>query len=260
MTDERIIAYLLEELPEEQLEQFEDECFAEETWPEQLKLVEEDLIDAYLRNELEPERRERFKHNYLTTEAREERVIMAAALLRHVDERQSGARRDLAIQQTAPDKPGLTEQLRAFWGSRPWALRTALALGLVAILAGAWWFFYPRTRSVQTFATLTLNISRSDRAEGAQAGKVRLPLGADALRISLTLPAQLPEAVRYRAELDTESGETRSLEIAGHDAQSVIVVIPAAQLKRGQFALNLYAIKSDGTEQPISGSYFFIVE
>ena len=52
MTDERIIAYLLEELPEDDLERFEDECFAQESWPAQINLVEEDLIDAYLRNEL----------------------------------------------------------------------------------------------------------------------------------------------------------------------------------------------------------------
>jgi anti-sigma factor RsiW len=49
------------------------------------------LIDAYLRNELTPERRQRFEQNYLTTEARRERVAMAAALLRHVDERRAAA-------------------------------------------------------------------------------------------------------------------------------------------------------------------------
>src|SRR6201989_587549 len=85
MTEERIIAYLLEELPEEEAERFEDECFADESRPEQIKLAEEDLIDEYLRGGLTPERRRRFEENYLTTDARAERVRMAAALLRHVD-------------------------------------------------------------------------------------------------------------------------------------------------------------------------------
>ena len=67
------------ELPEEDLERFEDECFAQERWPELIDLAEEDLIDAYLRNDLTPERRRRFEQNYLTTEARLERVSMAAA-------------------------------------------------------------------------------------------------------------------------------------------------------------------------------------
>src|SRR5882724_9609551 len=86
MTDERIIAYLLEELPEEDLEQFEDDCFVQENWPAQIELVEEELIDSYLRNELDSERRKRFEQNYLTTQARHDRVSIAAALLRHIDE------------------------------------------------------------------------------------------------------------------------------------------------------------------------------
>src|SRR5215210_4154430 len=99
MTDENIIAYLLEELPDEDAEQFEDACFAEESWPSRLDLAEEDLIDAYLRNELTPERRQRFERNYLTTPAREERVILAAALLRQVDEHPFAAQ---AVAATPP--------------------------------------------------------------------------------------------------------------------------------------------------------------
>ena len=103
MTDERIIAYLLKELPEEELEQFEDECFDQESWPSQLNLVEEDLIDAYLRDELTQERRQRFERNYLITEARQERVMMAAALLRHIDDaHRVGAEATVAAPPTAP--------------------------------------------------------------------------------------------------------------------------------------------------------------
>src|SRR3712207_2093541 len=91
MTDERIIAYLLNELSEEESEQFEDECFAAEAWPPEINLAEEDLIDAYLRNELTAERRQRFEQNYLTTEERQERVRVAAALLHHIDERNAAS-------------------------------------------------------------------------------------------------------------------------------------------------------------------------
>src|SRR5215212_3878191 len=99
MTDERIIAYLLEELPEKDIEQFEDECFAQEDWPTEIDAVEKELIDAYLRDELTPERQQRFEQNYLITEARQERVVMAAALLRHIDEY------DAASKTAAPAPP-----------------------------------------------------------------------------------------------------------------------------------------------------------
>lgn len=255
MTDERIIAYLLEELPEQELEQFEDECFAQETWPEQLNLVEEDLIDAYLRAELTQEQRQHFERNYLTSEARKERVIIAAALLRHVDEHQTVATATASIQPTGQT---WTERLHAFWNSRTWAIRAVPALIVLLILIGAWWVSRPRGPSPQTFATLTLNISSSNRADGAQAGKVKLPF--DALRISLSIPERLPPAIRYRVELENINGETKPVEIAGQDAQSVSVVIPAEELTRGQYALKLFATKADGSEQRIPGSYFFAVE
>ena len=257
MTDERIIAYLLEELPEEDLEQFEEECFAQENWPTQINLVEEDLIDAYLRYELSQEQRQRFERNYLTTEARQERVMMAAAFLRHVDEFRD-AKETVAV---ALPKSTWTERFRALGGSQTWVLRAVAALSVVAIITITLWLYLSREPSPQTFATLTLTISAGNtRAEGAQAGKVNLPLSASALRISLMLPEGLPPSVRYRVELVNDNGETKPLEVAGQDAQTVTVVIPAVQLARGPYALRLFMTEADGTEQRVQGSYFFTVE
>ncbi len=257
MTDERIIAYLLEELPEDELERFEDVCFAQESWPTEINLVEEDLIDAYLRNELTPERRRLFERNYLITEARRERVTMAAALLRHVDEHNAASRTVVAVP---PAEPTWSERFRAFWNSQTLGLRAATAIAVVAVIAGALWLSFFRAPSPRTFATLTLTISNNNRAEGAQAGKVKLPPDVEALKISLTLPQQSPPAARYRVVLENDNGEAKSAEVAGNDAQSVLVVIPSAQLARGQYALKLFAIKPDGSEQRINGSYYFTVE
>src|SRR5258708_25952561 len=122
MTDERIIAYLLEELPEDDLEQFEDDCFAQESWPTQIELVEEELIDSYLRNELDSERRRRFEENYLTTQARQERVSIAAALLRHIDESNTAHNR---VVPEPPTEKTLIERIGAFWSGQVLGLRVA---------------------------------------------------------------------------------------------------------------------------------------
>jgi methionine-rich copper-binding protein CopC len=254
MADERITAYLLEELPKDDLERFEDECFAGENWPTQLDMAEEDLIDAYLRNELTPERRRRFELNYLTTETRQERVSIAAALLRHIDEHNAASKTEVAVTPIS-----WAERFGAFWNSRTSGFRAATAIATVVVVAGSVWFF-SRVPSPRTFATLTLTVSSNTRAEGAQTGKVTLPLNAEALKISLTMPPQSPSAERYRVELENENGDTRSLEEAGKDAQSVLVVIPSAQLSRGQYALKVFVTKTDGTERRINGSYFFVVE
>lgn len=264
MTDERIIAYLLEELPEAESEQFEDECFAQESWPTRINLVEEDLIDAYLRDELTQEQRQHFEQNYLTTEARQERVMMAAALLRHfekcdaVSESFEGVSESL--EDVKPNEGNWTRRFLAFWSGPSRTLRAATAFAVVALIACALWLALSRAPSPKTFASLTLAISlNNNRAEGAPAGKVTLPLNADALRISLKLPEQPASPARYRVELENDNGETTPLEIAGQEAQSVTVIIPAAQLARRQYALKLYAVNADGTEQRINGSYFFTV-
>jgi hypothetical protein len=256
MTEERIIAYLLKELPEEELEQFEDECLAQESWPAEISLAEEELIDAYLRKELTQEQRGRFERNYLTTEARRERVAMSAALLRHLDERCAAAR----TEPVAPSEPTLMERLRAFWSAQSWALPAVAACVVVAVIAGALWLTLFRAPQYGTFATLTLSISQSNRADSSQAARVRLPLGADALKISLTLPERVPAGTGYRAELENEAGETKPLEIAGQDARSVAVVMPGSELSRGRYAIKLFVKRQDKTEERVAGSYFFTVE
>jgi len=70
MTDERITAYLLQELTEEEAERFEEQCFALDEWPSQLESAEQELIDAYLHDGLGKDQRLRFEKNYLTTDVR----------------------------------------------------------------------------------------------------------------------------------------------------------------------------------------------
>jgi hypothetical protein len=107
-----------------------------------------------------------------------------------------------------------------------------------------------------------LTASRNERGEGDQPTVIKLPLKADALKISLQLlnPAVLKTAARYRVELENDNGEKKALETSGHDGQSVVVVIPGAELKRGQYFLRVFAVQADGAEQRIPGSYLLTVD
>jgi hypothetical protein len=257
MTDERIIAYLLEELPEDDLERFEEECFAQESWPVELTLVEEDLIEAYLRNELPAERRRRFEQKYLVTEAGRERVSMAAALLRHVDEHHNAAQQHRAVP---PPEPTWTERFRALWNRQRRGFSAALALVTITIILGTIWISRQPTSSPQSFAAVTLTISNSNRADAAQIGKLKLSPETEALKVSLTLPQPQPAELRYRVELDNATGEKKVSKVIGQNSQSVEVLVPTAQLAREQYAFRLFAIKPDSSEQRISGSYFLLIE
>jgi hypothetical protein len=258
MDDERIVAYLLGELPEEESERFEEECyFAGEDWPEEVRAAEHDLVDAYLRKELTPEQRQHFEQNYLISDERLRRVATAAALLSHV--------KTIGEEKTSEQGYGWPSWLGGFlagWQRQSWGMRAGLAVGVVAVVLGAVWLARTtRTGAPRNFATLTLTITDSNRAEGSRAARVRLPPDADALRVHLRLPdAPAAQTVRYRVELVNEEGAVSSFESVGQDAEAVTVDVPAARLTRGQYALRLFMVGPDGAERRASGLYNFVVE
>jgi hypothetical protein len=87
----------------------------------------------------------------------------------------------------------------------------------------------------------------------------KLPLGADALKLVLPLPAGTSPAAAYRAELQTSKGLTEVVEIEGQDERSVTVVIPEARLRPGRYAVQLQAVAADKTERTV-GDYLFDIE
>ena len=244
MTDERTTAYLLNELAEPEAELFEDECFAQPEWPDmELESAEEDLIYAYIKNELSPERRRRFEENYLTTEARRERVLFARSIM------------DVVCQPKPTWRQRLVDSFKslAFTSQFPVPKFAAIVLAAGLIATVAW--FALRTKPPQTFLPLNLMISTDTRGESSRAQIVQLPLKEDALRITLTLP----EPGEYRVQWDDIKGTRKYLEIEKQDAKSISVIIPAGELTPGQYALKLVPKSTNETAEPLLGSYLFEV-
>ena len=247
MTDDRITAYLLQELTEEEAERFEEQCFAQEEWPAELESAEQELIDAYLRKELSKGRQRRFKENYLTTDARKARVLTAQSFHQ-------------VLCPVPRQKATLSEKLQAFW-QRRLVPQAALALLFLAISASLLVPLLRERQSPQTFKHLDLAMSSSDRATGNHTGKVTLPLGADALKIHLELPEQSADAAGYRVKWETVNDSLGELKIESQDAEYVVVVIPATSLSPGRYVLKLFIINRDGsTKESVSGYYYFTAE
>jgi anti-sigma-K factor RskA len=242
---QRIRQYLLGQVSDGAREDIERGLLADDEVFAELLMIEDELTDEYVNGCLSPDDRANFESHFLATPERQEDLRFARALNRYVTTNTSA----LGDLVTPPGSWVLTRQAR----------RLAAAVAVVVIMAGALWFFFARQQTPPTYLTLTLTISPNTREEGVQAAKIG-PLGKQTLRLFLRLPNPSPPATGYRVKLLDTNGESRSLKIAGQDAQSVAVEIPAAQLQRGQYALNLIAIKSDGTEQRITGCYYFTVE
>ena len=248
MTQERITAYLLEELSEREAEQFEEECFA--LPPEDLESAEDELIEAYVHNELSPERHRRFEEKYLITEARKDRVLLAKSFVRVV---------------CSPDPPKFiwTDRVRRFWNTQTLTPRYASAAAVVLLGVAVLLWYWIRPVAPQTFAEINLtgvaSVRRTKEAATPPIQKITLPLGADALRISLTLPEPTPEGSTYSVRWENVKGLLKTLPVEAQNATSVSVVIPADELTTGQYTLKLVRKKPGETEERI-GDYFFNVE
>lgn len=244
---ERIRRYLLRQLSDGALEEFEQKLLVDEELFEELLVVEDELNDEYLMGHLPRNERVQFEQHFLAAPERQEKLRFARALNRYVT---------VASQRE--------RTFGNFWRaskiSRTLLFRAAAVFAVVILIAGMLVFLRQRSSSPETFATLSLTISQSTRGEGAQASRVTLPLGKDALKVVLRLPDQFPTAARYRVELESYDGQNRSLEAIAQDEQSISVVIPAGELKRGLYSLKVFTVRADGGEQRINGNYVFTVD
>jgi hypothetical protein len=83
--DERLVQYLLGLLPSEDAERLDEASIADDDISARLRIVEDDLVDAYVRGTLIGETRTRFESHYLSSPRRRERVAMARTFVRTVD-------------------------------------------------------------------------------------------------------------------------------------------------------------------------------
>jgi hypothetical protein len=80
-SDQTIISYLLNELPEADQESFEEAYLRDQGLFEQLRSHEEDLIEDYVKGDLSRRERRLFKRRYLMSERRRARVEAARQLV-----------------------------------------------------------------------------------------------------------------------------------------------------------------------------------
>ena len=83
MTDERIVAYFLSELTPDERDHLTERIAGDREFAGLVEMIEEELLDAYLAEELSPERRLRLEEFYLMREGSREKLTFATALKRH---------------------------------------------------------------------------------------------------------------------------------------------------------------------------------
>ena len=107
--DERLLDYLLGLLPEEDVERLDEESIADDDVAARLSAVEDDLVDAYVTETLDPGTRARFETVYLMSPQRREKVKFARRFLAAVN--RVSAPSVAAVPVTSPG----SERVRRFF-------------------------------------------------------------------------------------------------------------------------------------------------
>jgi hypothetical protein len=237
--------YLLGKVSEEARRQVELLLLTDNGLFEEVTLLEEELIDDYVKGGLAPTECTSFEQYFLSTPERHDKLKAARALR--------------AYAASSIPAAGLLDKIRALWNTHRMQLSLATSVALVLLIVGGFLVFRdPQTP--QAFVALQLTMTASDRGSATLVAPVSWPLNADALRVTLALPEAQPPAENYKVELVNERGEVKTLQITSRSNQALVVDIPAAQLAPGQYALRLYGVQSSGAAQRINGSYFFNIK
>jgi hypothetical protein len=247
MTDERVIAYLLGELTEDQSDRFEEELFSADEWGTDMKGVEDDLIDDYVRGRLSPERKRLFEENFLRSESRCHRVVVATALVRRVAEPAASA------------EPSWFQRLINGFAAWPLALRVPVATAALALIAGSIWWFGIRSHPPQTFATLALTAGAGERDPGGPATP-GTALGAnDALRLVLALPENARNTTSYQVSVLKAAGRPVQVYSSAREGDNLIVVIRSGEIPPDLYQLKVIAT-GPGGQPAIFVTYQFRVQ
>lgn len=238
----KVRQYLLGHLSDEEQQEIERRLMTEDDLFEELEISKGELIEEYVSRELSEDERRWFESHYLSSPEGRQRHTFTIAL------------NCLPRPALTPERPNLLERVQSFLQKWRWAVGIAVPAALV-IAIGIGLALSRRSQTSPTYYAFSLNSTVSQRSPG-DARYVKVPLTPAELRITLQLPQGVTHGTNYRVELD-DRREVRSLTATAHDSNSVLVVIPTAQLTEGLYALRLYSGKDDGTEQLIPGEYLF---
>jgi hypothetical protein len=231
--------YLLGQVGGVEREQLEQRLFSDDEVFEEFLAIEDELIEASIGNELSATEIDQFKNCFLITPDRQEKLQFRRAL-------QRVAKKDRLKYSVAPAKIRRVQT---------WIPQLAMSVAALIIVGGIIWMLLPRTMEERTLVA-----GLSERGSGTAAETIKLPVQFDDLKLHLTLPQPSIPAKDYRVEMRSVDGTTKTLRTVSHNQQFVDVIIPTSKLSHGQFALKVYAINPDSSEQPIPNSYLLTID
>jgi hypothetical protein len=135
--DQHLVRYLLGALPAEEAERLDELSITDEDFTWRLRGIENDLVDAYVRSQLEGETLQQFKSFYLSSARRRQKVEFAEGLHRL---------QAIAAHQPSTQSSGTEGFLARLFGAPRPALQFALAAMALVLLFFAGYLFVDNAR------------------------------------------------------------------------------------------------------------------
>src|SRR5262245_52075249 len=127
--DQRLVDYLLDRLPPDAAERLDEAAISDDDVADRLRIVEHDLVDAYVRGSLDGRTRARFESHYLASPVRREQVRFAGKFARAVDRAAQAAEPEHAPEPAPAPAPVAVR-------SRPWLLLSLAATIMLLVASG----------------------------------------------------------------------------------------------------------------------------
>jgi hypothetical protein len=130
-----IVRFLLGELPPEEQVEIEDRAFQNQEYLENIVVVEDDLIDSYVRGEIAAGQRRAFEDKFFSSESRRKKVEFARALAKVTSEEST------AVERAPVFVPQIKREnnLLAFFRSlRPVPALSFAVIALLILVGGIW--------------------------------------------------------------------------------------------------------------------------
>jgi hypothetical protein len=277
--DARTRRYLMGEASDEECAAIEQQYFEHDEALERMEAAEDDLIEDYLSDRLEPAERERFERRYLSLPHRRARVDTIRRL-RAAASRPSaarGARRSAVIPMPATTRPWSLTSVTSFTG-------LAAAAVLLLAMAGTLWMFTSSRADRPAAGNVVENrpavnlpsgpapapqrvfaVTLSPAAVRSASDTAAIVVPADTGIVALQLEGEAADRgmVSGRASIRTVGGDEvwQGPAAVGADLPPDVIAhvdVPAAKLPKEDYVVTLFGTGPAGPERERSRYYLRI--
>jgi hypothetical protein len=242
--------YQLGQLPQNESELLEERLLSDNTFYEQLSVVEDELIEQYLDDSLSAEEKAKFETHFLVPKERQEKLRFARLLKRYVDAEQN-------LEPALAPSPSRSQVKKtssfSFFGGSP-VLSYSLIAALVLVVFGVGWMFLRNAREVSQGRVLSVALAPGLTRDVN--GRERVSVARDVGTVHLRLQISNAEYDQFRVRVLEDNRQVLAEDGLGvtknPDGDSIDLNVPARLLNTGDYRIQLSGRIANGSYEDVA--------